>query len=134
MRRSAVFVSLVSFFRSFDSAQPPIYDRYHITNLSGGHCRGQKTTYKQQQKLSFAQFWAEVQNCIKHSIYPYIEIAPNIACVLYQRDIRDIGAFGDLTAEEVDIIQNKPAVQNLLDSLTFGTLKRKIVGKKMFYQ
>jgi hypothetical protein len=61
-----------------------------------------------------------VQNGIKYSCYPYNEIeAPPVddddTCILYQRDLRDIGDFGGLTVEEIEIRQNKAASQTVLD-------------------
>ena len=61
-----------------------------------------------------------MKNGIKYSCYPYNEIeAPPVddddTCVLYQRDLRDVGDFGGLTVEEIEIRQNKAASQSVLD-------------------
>jgi hypothetical protein len=68
----------------------------------------------------FAEVQEQVQNGIKHSCYPYIEINPmvvdgDVTGVLYQRDLRDVGDFGGLTVEEIEIHQNKAASQTILD-------------------
>ena len=68
----------------------------------------------------FAEVHEQVQNGIKYSCYPYNEIeAPPVddddTCILYQRDLRDIGDFGGLTVEEIEIRQNKAASQTVLD-------------------
>jgi hypothetical protein len=68
----------------------------------------------------FAEVQEQVQNGIKHSCYPYVEINPmvvdgDVTGVLYQRDLRDIGDFGGLSVEQVDIRQNKAASQTVLD-------------------
>jgi hypothetical protein len=68
----------------------------------------------------FAEVHEQVQNGIKYSCYPYIESKPvvvdgDIAAVLYQRDLRDVGDFGGLTVEEIEIRQNKAASQTILD-------------------
>lgn len=56
----------------------------------------------------FSEVHQQVQNGIKYSCYPYIESKPQIVdgdvtCVLYQRDLRDVGDFGGLTVEEIEI-------------------------------
>jgi hypothetical protein len=68
----------------------------------------------------FAEVHEQVQNGIKYSCYPYNEIeSPPVddddTCILYQRDLRDIGDFGGLTVEEIEIRQNKAASQTVLD-------------------
>ncbi|MBR5786960.1 MAG: AMP-binding protein [Clostridia bacterium] len=68
----------------------------------------------------FVEVQEQVQNGIKHSCYPYVEIKPqvvdgDITAVLYQRDIRDIGEFGGLSVEQIEIRQNKAASQSVLD-------------------
>ena len=68
----------------------------------------------------FAEVQEQVQNGIKYSCYPYNEIeAPPVddddTCILYQRDLREIGDFGGLTVEQIDIRQNKAASQAVLD-------------------
>ena len=68
----------------------------------------------------FAEVQEQVQNGIKYSCYPYNEIeAPPVddddTCILYQRDLRDIGDFGGLDVEQIDIRQNKAASQTVLD-------------------
>ena len=68
----------------------------------------------------FAEVHEQVQNGIKHSCYPYNEIeAPPVddddTCILYQRDLRDVGDFGGLSVEQIEIRQNKAASQSVLD-------------------
>jgi acyl-coenzyme A synthetase/AMP-(fatty) acid ligase len=68
----------------------------------------------------FAEVHEQVQNGIKYSCYPYneIEASPvddDQTCILYQRDLRDIGDFGGLDVEQIDIRQNKAASQAVLD-------------------
>lgn len=68
----------------------------------------------------FAEVQEQVKNGIKYSCYSYNEIeAPPVddddTCILYQRDLRDVGDFGGLTVEEMEIQQNKAASQTVLD-------------------
>ena len=68
----------------------------------------------------FAEVQEQVKNGIKYSCYPYNEIDTQVVekddtCILYQRDLRDIGDFGGLTVEEIEIRQNKAASQAILD-------------------
>lgn len=61
----------------------------------------------------------QVKGAIEHSCYPYVESTANIAvgdlaCILYQRDLRDVAVEG-LELETVEIRQNKPASQTVLD-------------------
>ena len=68
----------------------------------------------------FAEVQEQVKNGIKYSCYSYNEIeAPPVddddTCILYQRDLRDVGDFGGLTVEEIEIQQNKAASQTVLD-------------------
>ena len=68
----------------------------------------------------FAEVQEQVKNGIKYSCYSYNEIeAPPVdddaTCILYQRVLRDVGDFGGLTVEEIEIQQNKAASQTVLD-------------------
>jgi hypothetical protein len=68
----------------------------------------------------FVEVQEQVQNGIKHSCYPYIESSPlvvdgDITGVLYQRDLRDVGDFGGLSVQQVEVLQNKAASQTVLD-------------------
>ena len=68
----------------------------------------------------FAEVQEQVKNGIKYSCYSYneIEASPvddDDTCILYQRDLRDVGDFGGLTVEEMEIQQNKAASQTVLD-------------------
>lgn len=68
----------------------------------------------------FAEVQEQVKNGIKYSCYPYNEIDSQVVegddtCVLYQRDLRDVGDFGGLDVKQMDIRQNKAASQAVLD-------------------
>jgi hypothetical protein len=68
----------------------------------------------------FGEVQEQVKNGIKYSCYPYNEIdAPPVddddTCILYQRDLRDVGDFCGLTVEEIEIRQNKAASQAVMD-------------------
>ena len=68
----------------------------------------------------FTEVHAQVQDGIKHSCYSYLEsksqvVDGDIASVLYQRDLREVGDMGGLAAETTEILQNKPASQTVLD-------------------
>ena len=75
---------------------------------------------KTELREIFMEVQDQVQNGIKHSCYPYVESKPHIVDgditnLLYQRDLRDVGDFGGLSVEQVDIRQNKAASQTVLD-------------------
>ncbi|MBO6046457.1 MAG: AMP-binding protein [Erysipelotrichaceae bacterium] len=64
----------------------------------------------------------QVQEGIKHSIYPYVEKNPSqivsrneLGCLLYQQDIRDLGGMEDYDIETISIKQNKQASQSIID-------------------
>ena len=68
----------------------------------------------------FAEVQEQVKNGIKYSCYPYNEIDSQVVegddtCVLYQRDLREVGDFGGLDVKQMDIRQNKAASQAVLD-------------------
>ena len=68
----------------------------------------------------FAEVQEQVKNGIKYSCYSYNEIEAlpvddDNTCILYQRDLRDVGDFGGLDVEQIDIRQNKAASQTVLD-------------------
>lgn len=68
----------------------------------------------------FSEVHEQVQNGIKHSCYPYNQIDASAVedddtCILYQRDLREIGDFGGLNVEQMEIRQNKAASQAVLD-------------------
>ena len=68
----------------------------------------------------FAEVQEQVKNGIKYSCYSYNEIEAlpvddDSTCILYQRDLRDVGDFGGLDVEQIDIRQNKAASQAVLD-------------------
>ena len=68
----------------------------------------------------FVEVQEQVKNGIKYSCYPYNEIDSQVVegddtCVLYQRDLREVGDFGGLDVKQMDIRQNKAASQAVLD-------------------
>lgn len=68
----------------------------------------------------FAEVQEQVKNGIKYSCYSYneIEATPvddDNTYILYQRDLRDVGDFGGLIVEEMEIQQNKAASPTVLD-------------------
>ena len=61
-----------------------------------------------------------MQNGIKHSCYPYVESKSpltdgDLTCVIYQKDLRDVGDFCGLSVEQVKVRQNNAASQSVLD-------------------
>lgn len=75
---------------------------------------------KQNVADIFADTHEQVQKGIEHSCYPYVEnnalaVEDDVAYLLYQRDIRDVGDLDGLEIETVDIRQNKAASQSVLD-------------------
>jgi hypothetical protein len=68
----------------------------------------------------FAEIHEQVQNGIKYSCYPYMASMPqdedgDIACVLYQRDIREADDFDGMNVKKVKIAHNNAAAQSVLD-------------------
>ena len=69
----------------------------------------------------FADVHDQVQKGIEHSCYPYVDNHNQVgneeaAYLLYQQDIRDMGAMGGgLDFEMVDVRQNQAASQTILD-------------------
>lgn len=68
----------------------------------------------------FADTHEQLQKAIQHSCYPYVEnhalvIEDDVAYVLYQRDFHDLGKLDGIGIEKVDIRQNRPAAQSVLD-------------------
>ena len=68
----------------------------------------------------YADVQAQVRKAIEHSAYPYNEknaavIADDLACFLYQSDIRG-GGVGSEMFEQVDIRQNQAASQTIMDT------------------
>ena len=69
---------------------------------------------------AFAEVHDQVQNGIKYSCYPYLENKPlvvdgDLVSFLYQRDLREVGDFGGLNVEKIDIRQNEAASQTVVD-------------------
>ena len=68
----------------------------------------------------FAEIHQQVQNGIKYSCYPYMATIPqdeagDIACVLYQRDIREADDFDGMNVTKVEIAHNNAAAEAVLD-------------------
>mgnify|MGYP002508613034 CR=1 FL=1 len=68
----------------------------------------------------FTEIHQQVQNGIKYSCYPYMATIPqdeegDIACVLYQRDIREADDFDGMNVNKVEIAHNNAAAQSVLD-------------------
>ena len=68
----------------------------------------------------FAEIHNQVRNGIKYSCYPYMAMKPqnedgDIACVIYQKDIREGDDFVEMNMERVKIAQNDAAAQSVLD-------------------
>ena len=62
----------------------------------------------------------QVSEAIKYSCYPYVDIEADVgsndaAYLLYQLDMRNVGNFGDMSLETIDIRQNQAASQTALD-------------------
>ena len=68
----------------------------------------------------FTEIHEQVRNGIKYSCYPYMATIPqdeegDIACVLYQRDIREADDFDGMNVNKVEIAHNNAAAQSVLD-------------------
>ena len=68
----------------------------------------------------FTEIHKQVRNGIKYSCYPYMATTPqdeegDIACVLYQRDIREADDFDGMNVNKVEIAHNNAAAQSVLD-------------------
>ena len=68
----------------------------------------------------FTEIHEQVRNGIKYSCYPYMATIPqdedgDIACVLYQKDIREADDFDGMNVNKVEIAHNNAAAQSVLD-------------------
>lgn len=68
----------------------------------------------------FADTHEQVQKAIEHSCYPYVEnnslvIEDDVAYVLYQRDFHTVGSLNGINIQTVNVRQNRPAAQSVLD-------------------
>jgi hypothetical protein len=68
----------------------------------------------------FTEIHQQVQNGIKYSCYPYMATIPqdeegDIACVIYQRDLREADDFVGMNVKEVEVAHNNAAAQSVLD-------------------
>lgn len=64
----------------------------------------------------------QVRGGIEHSVYPYVELHAaqgvtegELACVLYQQDIRDMNGMDGFDMQSLDVRQNQAAAENILD-------------------
>ena len=68
----------------------------------------------------FTEVHEQVRNGIKYSCYPYManisqDEDGDIACVLYQRDIREADDFDGMNVARVEVTHNNAAAQSVLD-------------------
>ena len=68
----------------------------------------------------FAETHNQVRDEIKYCCYPYMSNVPqdeegDIACVIYQRDLRETGNFMGIPVESVEIVHNNAAAESVLD-------------------
>ena len=75
---------------------------------------------KSDLRSIFTEIHEQVRNGIKYSCYPYMVMKPqneegDIACVLYQRDIREADDFDGMNTKKVEIAHNNAAAQSVLD-------------------
>ena len=68
----------------------------------------------------FTEIHDQVRNGIKYSCYPYMANVPqdeegDIACIIYQKDIREGDDFTEINMEEIEIAHNNAAAQSVLD-------------------
>ena len=72
----------------------------------------------------FTEIHEQVRNGIKYSCYPYMATMPqnedgDIACVLYQKDIREANDFDGMNVNKVEVAHNNAAAQSVLDIKIF---------------
>ena len=72
----------------------------------------------------FAEIHKQVRDGIKYSCYPYMANMPqdergDIACVIYQRDLREAEDFVGINVKPVEIAHNNAAAQSVLDIQIF---------------
>ena len=68
----------------------------------------------------FTEIHNQVRDGLKYSCYPYVATIPqdeegDIACVLYQRDIREADDFDGMNVNKVKIAHNDAAAEAVLD-------------------
>ncbi len=87
-------------------------------------CRELSVALRLRNKTNLRDIFAEIHNQvrdgIKYSCYPYMAMKPqnedgDIACVIYQKDIREGDDFVEINMERVKIAQNDAAAQSVLD-------------------
>ena len=87
-------------------------------------CRELSVALRLRNKTNLRDIFAEIHNQvrdgIKYSCYPYMAMKPqnedgDIACVIYQKDIREGDDFSEINMERVKIAQNDAAAQSVLD-------------------
>ena len=72
----------------------------------------------------FTEIHEQVRNGIKYSCYPYMATTSqddegDVACVLYQRDIREANDFEGMNVKKVEIAQNNAVANSTLDILIY---------------
>jgi hypothetical protein len=94
------------------------------TTSVGLLCRELSVALRLQNKSDlrdiFTEIHEQVRNGIKYSCYPYMSNISqdedgDIACVLYQRDIREADDFEGMNVNKVEITHNNAAAQSVLD-------------------
>ncbi len=98
------------------------------TSSVGLLCRELSVALRLQNKSNLSDIFTEiheqVRNGIKYSCYPYMANIPqdedgDIACILYQKDIREADDFDGMNVNKVKITHNNAAAQSVLDIQIF---------------
>ena len=105
-------------------------DDLDSTHSTGLLCRELSVALQLQNKTNLRDIFTEthkqVRNGIKYSCYPYMATIPqdeegDIACVIYQRDFREVENFMGINVETVEIAHNNAAAQSVLDIQIFDS-------------
>ena len=105
-------------------------DDLDSTHSTGLLCRELSVALQLQNKTNLRDIFTEthkqVRNGIKYSCYPYMATIPqdeegDIACVIYQRDLREVENFMGINVETVEIAHNNAAAQSVLDIQIFDS-------------
>ena len=87
-------------------------------------CRELSAALRLRDKTNLHDIFTEIHNQvrdgIKYSCYPYMANVPqdeegDIACVIYQKDIREGDDFAEIHMKEIEIAHNNAAAQSVLD-------------------
>ena len=107
-----------------------VRDDLSSTHSTGLLCRELSVALQLQNKTNlrdiFTEIHKQVRNGIKYSCYPYMATIPqdeegDIACVIYQRDLRKVENFMGINVETVEIAHNNAAAQSVLDIQIFDS-------------